>query len=90
MMIFLAKGKQQAFALATGRERRNIMKFRDLFVPRWQHSNPSIRIKTVKSIFDPRLLKHISKQDEDPMVRETALSHLKNFEAQQIRISEQE
>ena len=89
-MIVLTEGKQQAFAFATGRERRSTMKFRDLFVPRWQHSNPSIRIKTVKRIFDPRLLKHISERDEDPMVRETALLHLKIFEEQQVRISEQE
>jgi hypothetical protein len=83
------KGKQQAFAFTIGRERRNAMRFRDLFVPRWQHSNPSIRIKTVKRIFDPRLLKHISEQDEDPMVRETALSNLKYFEKKPVSVSEQ-
>jgi hypothetical protein len=43
----------------------------------------------VKRIFDPRLLKHISEQDEDPMVRETALSNLKYFEKKPVSVSEQ-
>ena len=65
------------------------MKFKDLFVPRWQHSNPQVRIKTVKKILDPKLLKHIIDTDEDPMVRETALAHLKSLEEQQVKIAEE-
>ena len=32
------------------------MKFQDIFVPRWQHSNPEVRIKAVNRLKDKSLL----------------------------------
>lgn len=66
------------------------MKFQDLFVPRWQHSNPEKRQKAVARLADTRLLKKISEQDEDPMVRETALAGLNRLIGEQVTVSEQE
>ena len=66
------------------------MKFQDLFVPRWQHSNPEKRQKAVARLSDTKLLKQISEQDEDPMVRETALSNLNRLIGEQVKVSEQD
>jgi hypothetical protein len=82
------KGRAQTFISIKGRERKGTMKFKDFFVPRWQHSNPQVRINTVKKILDPKLLRHIAEMDEDSMVRETALSHLKVLEDQQVKVAE--
>ena len=32
------------------------MKFQDIFVPRWQHSNPEVRIKALQRIKDKSLI----------------------------------
>lgn len=66
------------------------MKFQDLFVPRWQHSNPQVRQKAVARLSDEKLLKQIAEQDEDPMVRETALAGLNERTGEQVSVSEQE
>ncbi len=58
------------------------MKFSDLFVPRYQHSNPDVRVKAVKRIKDPKLLDQIAKQDPDPKVRDVASSRLSNLKVQ--------
>lgn len=66
------------------------MKFQDLFVPGWQHSNPEKRQRAVARLSDAKLLKQIAEQDEDPMVRETALACLNELTGQQVKVSEQE
>jgi len=52
------------------------MKFRDLFIPRWQNSNPNVRTKAIERISDINLLKQISERDEHPMVRDIAADRL--------------
>lgn len=63
------------------------MKFQDLFVPRWQHSNPEVRKKAVTRLKDKKLLQQISEQDEDPMVRDIALDILNQL-TNKVRVSE--
>lgn len=52
------------------------MKFQDLFVPRWQHSNPDVRQKAVLRIKEATLLHQIMDNDEDEMVRQAAKQRL--------------
>ena len=52
------------------------MKFSDLFVPRWQNSNPNVRINAIERINDFNLLKQIAEKDEHPMVRDSASDRL--------------
>ena len=52
------------------------MKFSDLFVPRWQNSNPNVRIKAVERIQDISLLRQIAEKDDHPMVRDIASDKL--------------
>jgi hypothetical protein len=66
------------------------MKFRDLFVPRWQHSNPEIRRNAVRRLKDTSLLKQISETDDHQMVRDAALEQLEALTDQQVRVSESE
>jgi len=64
------------------------MKFQDLFVPRWQHSNPKVRKQAVARLKDPKLLKQIAEMDEDQMVRDTALAQLNQITGQQVHVTE--
>jgi hypothetical protein len=48
------------------------MKFSDIFVPRWQNSNPDIRRRAIERIKDVKLLGQIAENDEDPAVCEAA------------------
>ena len=52
------------------------MKLSDLFVPKWQHSNPEVRKKALEKMTDASLLAQISEKDEDTGVREKARSLL--------------
>ena len=52
------------------------MKFRDIFVPRWQHSNPEVRAKAVARIKDAYLLEQIKEKDASESVREMANARL--------------
>lgn len=52
------------------------MKFSDIFVPRWQNSNPNIRKKAVQRLQDIRLLEQIAEKDEDPGVCQAAINQL--------------
>lgn len=52
------------------------MKLQDLFVPRWQHSNPDVRKKAVKKMKDIKLLKQIVEMDAHQMVRDAAEEQL--------------
>ena len=52
------------------------MKFSDLFVPRWQKSNPDVRRRAVMRSNDVKLLMQISEQDLDNQVRQAALKRI--------------
>lgn len=52
------------------------MKFSDIFVPRWQNSNPNVRIKAVERLSDISLLRQIAEKDDHPMVRDIASDRL--------------
>lgn len=64
------------------------MKLRDLFVPRWHHSNPKVRKKAIARIDNPALLKQISEKDDDAMVREAASDRLLQIVEQERQIGE--
>jgi hypothetical protein len=53
------------------------MKFQDLFVPRWQHSNPDVRKRAVGRMTDIKMLQQIAEKDDNEMVRQTAAEQLK-------------
>lgn len=48
------------------------MNFKDLFVPRYLHSNPEVRMKFVENSSDARIIKQISEKDSDALVRKAA------------------
>ena len=48
------------------------MKFKDLFVPRYLHSDPNVRMKFVNSSEDWKLLLQMSEKDTDITVRKAA------------------
>lgn len=66
------------------------MKLRDLFVPRWKHSDPMVRKKAVEKMDNIDLIRHIARTDEHPMVCDTAIAALKRLAGEQIRVSEDE
>ena len=64
------------------------MRFRDLFVPRWQHSNPEVRKNAMSRLSDTSLLRQISEMDNHQMVRDAALAQLERLTDQKVRVSE--
>lgn len=52
------------------------MKFSDIFVPRWQNSNPEIRKKAILKLKDVKLIAQIAEKDPDDGVREVAAGRL--------------
>lgn len=52
------------------------MKFSDLFVPRYMHSNPEVRRQAVQRIDDAKLLQQMSEKDDDDGVRQAAANRL--------------
>lgn len=52
------------------------MKFQDFFVPRWQNSNPEVRMKAILRLSDKKLLSQIIEMDEDERVRKAAKQKL--------------
>jgi hypothetical protein len=66
------------------------MKFSDLFVPRWQHSNPEVRKRAVSRLADISRLRQISEMDDHQMVRDAALAQLERLKEQQVRVTESE
>ena len=62
------------------------MKFSDLFVPRWQHSNPEVRIKAIDRITDISLLTQISEKDEEERVRQTAEARLAELQTEKVTV----
>jgi hypothetical protein len=63
--------------------RRNIMQFSDIFVPRWQNSNPEVRKRAVERIKDTRLLAQIAEKDDDPGVRQAAVTRLESIHVEE-------
>jgi hypothetical protein len=63
------------------KERRNIMAFRDLFLPKIAHSNPEVRKKAVSKESDKALLQRVIDNDKDPDVVETAQKRLEELNA---------
>jgi len=59
------------------------VKFSDIFVPRWQNSNPEIRKRAVARIKDIKLLEQISENDEDPGVCQTARLRLDSLQVKE-------
>jgi len=59
------------------------MKFSDIFVPRWQNSNPEIRKRAVQRIKDVKLLEQIAEKDEDPGVCRMAASQLESLQVKE-------
>lgn len=62
------------------------MKFQDFFVPRWQNSNPEVRIKAVMRLKDKKLLSQIGEQDEDERVRLTATERLSELQGEREKV----
>lgn len=52
------------------------MKFSDIFVPRYMHSVPDVRVKAVGKLKDKKLLSQIAEKDSEAKVRETARRRL--------------
>jgi hypothetical protein len=48
------------------------MKFRDLFVAKYLHSDPEVRLKFVMNSNDAKLLRQMSEKDSDERVRRAA------------------
>lgn len=59
------------------------MRFSDLFVPRWQHSNPMVRVKAIGRLKDIKLLGQIAEKDEDIEVREAATERLESLQVRE-------
>jgi hypothetical protein len=59
------------------------MRFSDLFVPRWQNSNPQVRIKAIGRLKDTKLLAQIAEKDEDIEVRDAASTRLESLQVRE-------
>lgn len=62
------------------------MRFQDIFVPRWQHSNPEVRIKAVNRMSDKSLLMQIVEKDDDELVCMAARDRLAEISEEKIRV----
>lgn len=56
------------------------MKFKDLFVPKYLHSDPHVRIKFIHANDDRHLIRQMSEKDEDQSVRSAAIERLQALE----------
>ena len=59
------------------------MKFSDIFVPRWQNSNPSVRMRAIERLKDIKLLEQIADKDEDPGVCQAARPRLESLQVKE-------
>ena len=48
------------------------MKFSDLFVPKYLHSNPDVRLKLIAKTRDINLVEQMAQKDTDANVRKSA------------------
>jgi hypothetical protein len=58
------------------------MGFSDLFVPKYLHSNPKVRIKFVNRCEDRHLLEQMTQKDEDKKVVQAAKDRIRVLAAQ--------
>jgi hypothetical protein len=54
------------------------MGFKDLFRPKWKHSDWRVRETAVLKLKDQKVLIRVVKNDKDPYVREAAVEKLKD------------
>ena len=59
------------------------MKFSDIFVPRWQNSNPEVRIRAVERLKDIKLLEQIAENDADQGVCQAARLQLESLQVKE-------
>jgi hypothetical protein len=59
------------------------MKFSDIFVPRWQNSNPEVRKRAVERLKDIKLLEQIAENDVDPDVCQAAFNQLGSLQVKE-------
>ncbi len=59
------------------------MKFSDIFVPRWQNSNPEIRKRAIERLNDIKLLEQIAEKDEDAGVCQAARMRLESMQVKE-------
>jgi len=59
------------------------MKFSDIFVPRWQNSNPEIRMRAIERLNDIKLLEQIAEKDEDAGVCQAARLRLESLQVRE-------
>jgi hypothetical protein len=59
------------------------MKFSDIFVPRWQNSNPKVRKRAVERIKDIKLLTQIAEKDDDDGVCQAARLRLDSIQVKE-------
>jgi hypothetical protein len=59
------------------------MGFSDLFVPKYLHSNPNVRIKFVNKCQDLNLLEQMTEKDEDENVVQAARNRIQVLSASQ-------
>ena len=52
------------------------MKFSDLFVPKYLHSDPEVRKSFVSRLDDKNSLSQMSRKDQDETVRDAAIARL--------------
>lgn len=56
------------------------MKFKDLFVAKWLHSDPDVRKEAVEKMKDVKLLKQIAEKDSNESVRRAAAARAGELE----------
>lgn len=56
------------------------MKLKDLFVPRYLHSDPQVRMQVARNSNDKKLLQSIAEQDKDAEVRRVAAERVEMLE----------
>ncbi len=61
------------------------MGFSDLFVPKYLHSNPKVRIKFINKCQDFDLLEQMTQKDEDNTVVQAARDRMQALRASQSR-----
>lgn len=60
------------------------MKFSDFFIPKWQHSNPAVRVKAVADLDDIYLLSQIAEKDENVEVCQAARSRIESLQVTEV------
>jgi hypothetical protein len=60
-----------------------MMKFSDIFVPRWQNSNADVRKRAVDRLKDIKLLHQIAESDADPDVCQAASLRLGSLQVKE-------